>query len=102
MTTLDKLSKIAGRFHDGTLVDIVQQNDVIEISLISSEICDEEPVDWEVLNSANCIAGKLVLTGIEQVLMNDRPLTAPLKMLWSDGEVLDSDIDAHEVTLGLR
>ncbi len=91
-------------FHDGTLKEIVHEPDKSHISILmsSSEILDWEEFDNKIELSKNqTIVGKLHLQDIKKITVNDNPYNGILQKFYADGEILDFEMEANIIELGI-
>lgn len=88
------LAKYFGYFHDGTIINIIQNNDQIEILMESAEILPDWNKDNIPLSNNQTIKGKLYLKGIKRILIN-KILVNHVKLVHDDGEILRFRIDKN-------
>ncbi len=93
------VSKYAGYFHDGALIDIKQVGDKIELFLSSAEMDPEDLQDDIPLDDYDRIKGILHLEGIRKITRNEQPFVGNLNMEHKRGGILDLEITEHTVTL---
>jgi len=84
--TMD-ISKYTAYFHDGSLIDIKNIDDTIEISLSSAEVDPEDLTDDIPLGEYDRINGILHLEGIKKITRNDLLFNGILKMERQSGEI---------------
>jgi hypothetical protein len=93
------VKEYTGYFHDGTLIGIKQKVNSLEIFLESCEISSDEFVDKKILSGENTLKGKLCLTAIRWIKVDDKE---DKKIPWKeydDGEILRLRIDGNKVFL---
>jgi len=89
-------------FHDGSIINIQQTNNKIELSMESAEISEEDLKDKVVLSEHNTLKGKLHLEGVKKILNKDQPFFGVLSMLYDSAEILHLNIINNRVTLSLE
>ncbi len=96
------ISEYTDFFHDGSLIDIEQKNDKIELSMSSAEMDEadlREPIE---LSESDRIAGKLHIEGITSIKIGDKRLEEPLKRDYDDGRIFDFKIVNNTVRLAIQ
>jgi hypothetical protein len=95
------IKKYSSFFHDGGIIDVVQIDDKVEISMESSELDREDNKDNIPLSKFNRIKGKLHLERVQNIIVDNKPVSF-IKMIYDSGEILDFEIyENKKVLLGL-
>ncbi len=85
------LKKYEDYFHDGGINNIKQNDENIEFFMESCEILPEwKEVDIK-LSKCNTITGKLILSGIKKITIDDKALDKIIQ-IYDDAGILDFDI----------
>lgn len=87
-----------GFFHDGTIINIIQNNDYIEILMESAEILPEWNKENISLSNRATIKGKLHLEQIKNILIDKKPVNH-IQLLYDDGEILTFRINNNKLNL---
>ncbi len=93
------ITKYTDYFHDGYLLDINTQGSNLYLFLESSQIDPNEIDNKEILSNSNTIMGKLCLTNVKNIKINDEPYKDVLRKSYDDGEILDLEIHPKKVSL---
>ncbi len=96
------ISKYAGYFHDGGLIDIKHTNDTIELYLASAEVDPEDIEDNIPLGKYDRIKGILHLEKIKNIIVNDKVFTDTLKMESHSGDIFRFKIRDNTVNLQIN
>jgi len=86
-------------FHDGYLIDMIQINNNIEITMESAEISDEELQDDIILSDHSAIAGKLHIEGIKNIQIDGKDFFGPFEKTYDEGNIYSFDIKENKLTL---
>lgn len=79
----------AGFFHDGSLDNIIQVKNKIELWIGSREIESDDEIDKSiVLSKRHTIRGKLILSDVINITINN-DLVDNIKKVFDSGEILD-------------
>ena len=89
-------------FHDGSVIDIKQHGDKIDISMESAEIQEADLKDAILLSDHRTIKGILHLEEIISIMDNERPFTGLLKMLHDSANILRFNIVENKIKLFLE
>ncbi len=93
------INKYTGYFHDGTLIGINHLGNNIEFLLESSQIGVDEFFDREVLSDSFTLKGKLHVTNIKDIKINNISTKNILRKEYDDGEILDLEIHNNKILL---
>ncbi len=93
------LSKYTGYFHDGGLIGVKKTEKNMELFLRSCEISSDEPIDRKILSQDNALKGKLCLTGVKWVKVDDKEDKEIPWKEYDDGEILRLRINNNKVFL---
>lgn len=92
------IKKYSDFFHDGGIINIMQKNNSIEISMESNQIWPEWNKDKIPLSSYKTIKGKLHLEGVTNIT-EDHINQKLIYMNYDSGEILDFDINDNKIKL---
>lgn len=95
------ISKYAGFFHDGSIIDIQHRGDKIKFSMASAEMNEEDVKDDITLSKDDSIQGKLHVEGIKNIIINGKSFFGILKKTYDDGKILDFEITKNSVELSI-
>jgi hypothetical protein len=93
------IKEYTGYFHDGGFIGAKRKEKNIELFLRSCEISPDEPIDRKILSKDNALKGKLCLTGVKWVKVDDKENKEMPWKEYDDGEILDLKIDNNKVFL---
>lgn len=96
------IANYADFFHDGSITEISQSGNNIEISMQSAEVHEEDLKDPIVLSKYHRIKGKLHLEGVKRILDNNQELFEKVRMLYDSGGILHLEIKKDCVKLDLE
>lgn len=92
------IKKYQDYFHDGIIFILKQYDDKIEIWMESCEILPEWiQIDFP-LSKRNAIGGKLILTNVKKIVVNDQ-CVKEIKQIYDDAGILEFDIHEGFVNL---
>jgi hypothetical protein len=90
-------------FHDGSLLAIEHQGKTIVLSMKSAEVDQEELPGNIVLSSDDRIKGKLHITNVKNIEVNEEPFLGVLTKDYDFAEILDFEMDNdHTILLGIN
>ena len=101
MVEIDRFIKYASYFHDGTLINIKQVENSIEILMASAEMDPEDMLDNIPLANDDSIKGKLHLENVINTKISDNVQINDLFKLYDDGTILDFEFKDNLVELGI-
>lgn len=93
--------KCAAFFHDGLIIDIQHLEDIIEFSMVSAEIDEEDIRDDMILFRDRSIQGKLYCEGILSIKINEKPFLGKLRKTYDRGKIFDFEIADDFVELSI-
>ena len=93
------IKKYTGYFHDGGFIDEKRKEKNMELFLRSCEISPDDPIDRKILSKDNALRGKLCLTGVKWIKVDDKENKKIPWKEYDDGEILDLKIDDNKVFL---
>lgn len=96
------ISKYAGFFHDGSIIDIQHRGNKIKFFMVSAEMDEEDVKDDITLSKDNNIQGKLHIEGVKSILIGNKPFLGILKKIHDDGDILDFEITKNSLKLFIR
>lgn len=96
---LMKFFECTAYFHDGSLLEIIDNGASINIFLESAEVDPSAFLHTFQLSKENTLQGILILNGIKKILVDGQSVKRPLKMKYPDGEVLNLDIQKETLVL---
>lgn len=88
-------------FHDGSVIDIKNVGDKIEIFMKSAEIDREELMGEIALSKEDRIIGKLHIEGIESININKKDFLQKLTKKYDLGKIFDFEIKKNLVELSI-
>jgi hypothetical protein len=89
-------------FHDGSLIDIKNEQSSVVLSMESAEISPDENLDNIVLSERFTIKGKLHAEGIDLITENEKETLVQLRMLYDSAGILHFKIDDTKIKLDLE
>ncbi len=90
-------------FHDGSLLDIEHQGKTIVLSMKSAEVDPEELPGNIVLSSDDRIKGKLYITDVKNIEVDEKPFLGILMKEYDSAGILDFEMDDdHTILLGIN
>jgi len=95
------ISKYTAYFHDGGLIDIEHIGDKICLSMISAQVDKDDIVDESFFSKDHRLKGHLVLKGVSEVWIDDKPFNKILKREYDSGNIFDFQLENHQVILVL-
>jgi len=90
-----KFSECTAYFHDGSLLEIIDNGTSIKFFLESAEVDPSSFLRSFPLSKENTLQGVLNLKGIKKILVDGQPIKHPLNMKYPDGEILNLDIQGE-------
>jgi hypothetical protein len=96
------IGRYTSYFHDGSVIDICHGNSILVLSIESAEISVEENLDNIPLSDRLTIKGKLHLEKVDFITDNEKPISAPLRMLYDSAGILHFKIRDTTVSLDLE
>jgi len=93
------IKQYTGYFHDGTLIDIKQKINSVEIFLESCEITSDELINKVSLSKDGTLKGKLCLKGIKNIKVDDKIYNGILQKQYDDGEIFRLEIGNNKIFL---
>jgi len=93
------ISNYTAFFHDGSVLDIEHENNKIVLSMTSAEMDREDLKEPIELSRNDCIAGKLHIEGIKNVIVDGELLEKTLQKKHDDGQVFHFEIVDSNVSL---
>ncbi|OGN62253.1 MAG: hypothetical protein A3F09_04385 [Chlamydiae bacterium RIFCSPHIGHO2_12_FULL_49_11] len=93
------IKRLIHYFHDGTILDVAHAEDQAIFSLESSEITDSRLLKKYSLSKCNTIRGKLHVTGICEILLNQKRFTGTLHNLRDVGNIFDLCFERRKVII---
>lgn len=93
------LRKYTGYFHDGGFIGAVRKENTLELFLRSCEISLGEPINRKFLSEDNALKGKLCLTRVKEVKVDDQVNKEIPWKSYDDGEILDLELGDNTVFL---
>ena len=95
------IAEYSSYFHDGSVIDIVQNENEITISMESAEVSADELKEPLLLSANSTIKGKLHLKGIKNINVGNQRFLGRLKMLYDSGGILHFKLIDNIVKLDL-
>ena|SRR5689334_12483140 len=87
------ISKYSAFFHDGSLMDIKHVNNIIELSMSSAEVDEEEDIKGGIpLSKDNCIQGKLHVEGVKMLKISNKLIQGKFKKIYDNGSIINFQI----------
>jgi|JI9StandDraft_1071089.scaffolds.fasta_scaffold271292_1 hypothetical protein len=96
---LMKFFECTAYFHDGSLLEIIDNGASIKFFLESAEVDPSSFLHSFQLSKENTLQGVLNLKGIKKILVDGQPIKRPLNMKYPDGEILNLDIQEESFFL---
>ena len=96
-----EISKYAGLFHDGSLIDIQHIADKITLSMKSAEIDEDDIHDEIILSKDDRIQGKLHLGGIKKITFDDQIFRGKLTKHYDKGRIFDFEMTKNSARLAI-
>jgi hypothetical protein len=91
------IKKYIDYFHDGGFFGVKRKENNMELFLQSCGIESDEPVDRKLLSEEGFFRGKLSLTGIKRIKVDDEEDREIPWKKYDHGEILDLEIDNNKV-----
>lgn len=95
------INKYTDFFHDGSIIDIVQIDNEIVISMESAEVDEEDMKDDIFLVKDARIRGKLHIENVKSVRLNDKPSLEFIKKPYDEGGIVNLEITKKTVMLSI-
>lgn len=97
------ISKYKDFFHDGSLLAIEYQGETIILSMKSAEVALEELPGNIALSSDDSITGKLHISNVKTIEVNEEPFWGILTKDYDSAEILDFEMDdPNTISLGIQ
>ncbi len=97
------ISKYKDFFHDGSLLAIEYQGKTIVLSMKSAEVALEELPGDITLSSDDSITGKLYISDVKNIEVNEEPFLGILTKNYDSAEILDFEMDdPNTILLGIN
>jgi len=97
------IKKYTAWFHDGDIKSIEYNLKELVISMMSSQIVEEEEFDNCIdLSKENVISGKLHIEGVKQIVIDDKVVQEQLMKKCQSGTVAHFDICENQVFLEIE
>jgi hypothetical protein len=101
MEEIKRFIKYASYFHDGSLINIKQIENSIEILMSSAEMDPKDMLDNIPLANDNSIKGKLHLENVINIKVSDNVEINDLLRIYDDGTILDFELKDNMIELGI-
>ena len=95
------IGKYSAYFHDGAVIEIQHKDDEITLSLESAEMDLSEIQDNIQLSELSTIIGKLHLSGVKSIQINDVFFSGRLSLKYDSGNIFDLEIKKNKVEIAL-
>jgi hypothetical protein len=96
------IQKYAAHFHDGALINIEYSQKDIILSMESSEMDCSDFDDPVILSDQNTIRGKLHLSGIKYVKLNEQLIKENLCKKYDSGGIVDLQFIGKIISLAVK
>lgn len=96
-----KFIKYAGYFHDGSLIGLLHIGNQLKLTLISAEINEQDRFDDIPLSRDFRLKGVLILEGVSNLKVNEKPFNEPLKMESEIADIYNLEISEHALEMNL-
>jgi hypothetical protein len=96
------ISNYTAFFHDGSLSNINHSNDTIILTMTSAEVDPEEIEDKNLISKEDRIEGKLHISQIQRIEIDEKPFSGKWKKEYDNGRIFDFEILENQVLLSVE
>jgi len=101
MEEIDRFNKYTAYFHDGTLINIKQLKNSVEILMSSAEMDPEDMEDNIPLANDNSIKGKLHIENVINIKVSNNEQINNLLKIYDHGTILEFEFKDKMIELGI-
>lgn len=97
------ISNYAAYFHDGSIIDIQQNENEIVICMESAEMAEDDLLDDIALSKRNCLKGALHLVTPTAIWIDGHACKMEkIQMRADSGDILDFEVEANRIQLFIK